>query len=304
MAEEREPETEAFDPGVPPLEDLGTGSLLEVLLQRQLAAVQAVAAALPALGEAVDLAAARLAGGGRLFYVGAGTSGRLAVADAAEWPPTFGVPAGLVQALLAGGTGAFTTAVEAAEDDREAGARDLAAAGARAGDVVVGLSAGGRSPYVLGALEWARRQALATVGVAMTRNPALSAWCTVTVVVPTGPEALLGSTRMQAGTAEKVVLTLFSTAVMVRLGRTFRNLPVGIRAANAKLAGRARRLVAMALGCGPEEAGRLLAAAGGEVTLAVAMGLTGAPADAARAALAAAGGSLAALARRPGGAGP
>jgi N-acetylmuramic acid 6-phosphate etherase len=250
----------------------------------------AVADAAGALAGAIDGIVERLRGGGRLIYVGAGSSGRLAAIDAAECGPTFAAEDGQVVALVAGGITALATAQEAAEDDAEAGARELAAAGVRADDAVVVLSASGRTPYILGAAREAARAGALTVGVACVRGSEVAALVDHEIAVVVGPEVLTGSTRMKAGTAQKLVLNTISTVAFTRLGKTFGNLMVDVVATNEKLRARARRAVGLATGASAAEADAALEAAGGEVKVAIVSLLAGLEADAARTRLADAGG--------------
>ncbi len=263
----------------------------------------AVGAAIPAIARAVHAATAALAEGGRLVYVGAGTSGRLAVLDAAECPPTFGVDRGAVTAVIAGGREAAWRSAEGAEDDEAAGIRDLEAAGVRAVDVVVGLAASGRTPYTVAALRRARELGCRTVAVTGNPGTPLAATADIPIEVLTGPEVIAGSTRLKAGTAQKMVLNLISTGAMVRLGRTYSNLMVGVQATNAKLVRRLALIVAEAAGgpsIGPAEAAELVAKAGGDANVAILMARKGLTAEDAREVLGAAGGSLRrALGERP-----
>lgn len=277
--------TEARHPGTV---DLDRWSALEIVaaMNREDATVAAaVTRILPDVAAAVDRVVAAFERGGRLFYVGAGTSGRLGVLDASECPPTFGVEPERVQAITAGGRSAISDAVEGAEDDAGAGARDVTERGVGPADVVVGLAASGRTPYVLGALEEARRRGAATVAVACVPEAAIATGCDVAILPVVGPEVLQGSTRLKAGTAQKMVLNMLSTAAMVRTGRVFSNLMVDLRAGNAKLRARAERMVCLATGVSPEAARAALEAADWHVKIAI-VGLLGAVApDAARAAL-------------------
>ena len=221
-----------------------------------------VARAIPAIGKAVDAISQALQSGGRLFYVGAGTSGRLATLDAAEIPPTFGTPSQLVQAVIAGGRRALTHAVEGAEDNRAQGARDLAVRRVSRKDVVVGIAASGSTPYVLGALEFARRRGAITIGVTSNPRSQLSQLAAISIVTETGPEAITGSTRMKAGTAQKMVLNMLSTAAMVRMGRVYDNWMVGVALTNRKLQARGLRILAEASGATVAEATRALRQSG------------------------------------------
>jgi N-acetylmuramic acid 6-phosphate etherase len=234
-----------------------------------------VRAELPAIAKAVDAIAERFGRGGRLFYIGAGTSGRLGVLDASECPPTFSVDAGLVQGLIAGGDKALRVSSEHSEDSAEEGAHDLAAAGfGKDGkpDTLVGIAASGRTPYVLGAVAYARSIGALTVGLSCVPQSALAQAAELAITPATGPEVLTGSTRMKAGTATKLVLNMLSTGVMVRTGATFGNLMVNVRPTNAKLVDRAHRILAAALGCDMPTAVQLFDAAGRSVKTAIVMG--------------------------------
>jgi N-acetylmuramic acid 6-phosphate etherase len=228
--------------------------------------------------------------GGRLIYVGAGTSGRLAVLDAAECPPTFNTPPGLVVGLIAGGEPALTQAVEGAEDDGAAGAKSMVELDCRPEDTVVGVAASGRTPYVLGAMEEAKRRGALVVGLACTRPSPVGDLASVSIAPLVGPEVVTGSTRLKAGTAQKMVLNMLSTATMIRLGKTYGNLMVDVQATNTKLRARARRIVADACEVDEAAAAQLLALAGGEVKVAIVAGLTGAGPEEARARLRESGG--------------
>ncbi|MEV8511841.1 N-acetylmuramic acid 6-phosphate etherase [Dactylosporangium sp. NPDC051484] len=293
--------TELRDPATVDLDLLDTPELLARIHAADATVPGAVAAALPDLALAVDLTVAALRRGGRVHYAGAGSSGRLAVLDAAEIPPTFGVPPDRFVAHIAGGDAALRAALEAVEDDAGRARAELAAAIA-AGDVLVGLAASGRTPYLAGAFAAAAAAGAATVLV--TSNPAapLAAGRDVCVVVDTGPEVITGSTRMKAGTAQKLVLHTFSTAVLVRLGHTYSNLMVDLRATNAKLRGRTLAILAEATGAAPQACAAALSAAGGELKTALVTLLAGTGPGEARAALAAADGhtraALAALSRQ------
>jgi N-acetylmuramic acid 6-phosphate etherase len=233
-----------------------------------------------------------LRGGGRLIYVGAGTSGRLATLDAAECPPTFGVSPQLVQAVVAGGRRALTRAVEGAEDDAAQGARDLVARKVSRRDAVVGLTASGTTPYVLGALKMARRRGAITIGVTARRGAAISRVAAITIAPDTGPELIHGSTRLKAGSAQKAVLNMLSTAALVRLGRVYKNWMVDVALANRKLRGRGLRILREATGADEARAARALAEAGGKMRVALVMLKTGAGAAEARRRLRQAGGDL------------
>jgi N-acetylmuramic acid 6-phosphate etherase len=285
--------TEARNPATEHLDELSTLEMLEIINDEDAKVAAAVRAELPHIARAVDEIAARFGRGGRLFYMGAGTSGRLGVLDASECPPTFSVAPELVQGLIAGGDRALRLSSEYSEDSREEGARDLAAAGFAAGDVLVGIAASGRTPYVLGALDEAKKIGALTVGLSCVPGSAVALAADIAITPATGPEVLTGSTRLKAGTATKLVLNMLSTGVMVRTGATYGNLMVNVRASNAKLVDRAERIIAAATGCDAGTAARLLVESGSNVKTAIVMGKLGLEREAAAARLAAAGGVLA-----------
>lgn len=245
----------------------------------------AVSQALPAIAEAVEAIVASFKAGGRLIYVGAGTSGRLGVLDASELPPTFGVDPSMAVALLAGGRNAVFQAKEGAEDDAEAGERDLRGIHLENRDAVVGISASGRTPYVIGALQYAKQIGAKTVALSCNRPSRMSSIADVAIEVVTGPEVLTGSTRLKAGTAQKMVLNMLSTAAMVRMGKTYKNLMVDVKPTNEKLVDRARRILMKATGVSYKEADRALKAADNQVKVALVMIQTGSTAEEARARL-------------------
>jgi N-acetylmuramic acid 6-phosphate etherase len=230
---------------------------------------KAVARALPSIARAVDAIAQALQQGGRLFYVGAGTSGRLAALDAAELPPTFGTHSRMVQAVIAGGRRALTHAVEGAEDNRAQGARDLAAHKLSACDVVAGITASGSTPYVLGALEFAQRRKAVTIGITSNPRTPITHATKIIIVTPTGPETITGSTRMKAGTAQKMVLNMLSTAAMIRMGRVYDNWMIGVALTNRKLQARGLRILAEASGATVAEATRALRQSGHRMDVAL-----------------------------------
>lgn len=252
------------------LDLMQTSQLVETLVAQQRGAAEAVAAQTQRIAEVVDEIAARIARGGRLHYVGAGSSGRMGALDAAEMPPTFGTPAETVRAHVAGGADALTRAVEGAEDDRDAGASamDLHV---RAGDVVAGISAAGGAPFVVGAIERARALGAYTVAIVNAGDSVLERAADTAIVLATGAEAIAGSTRLKAGTAQKITLNAISTAVMVRLGKVHDNLMVDLVATNRKLRERALRLVGTIAGVDEARASELLAQSGGRVKIAVVM---------------------------------
>jgi len=267
--------TEARNPRTTDLDVMPTDELLAVMNAEDQRVAIAVRDALPDVARAVELCVDALGSGGRLVYLGAGTSGRLGLLDAVECPPTFGSDPGQVLALIAGGPQALTGAVEGAEDDPAGAVEDLRRVGLARGDVVVGLAASGRTPYVIAGLDHARGIGAATVAVTCNPGAPAGRHVDVAIEVDTGPEALTGSTRLKAGTAQKLVCNMLSTATMVRLGKTYENLMVDVQPTNAKLVDRARRIVAQATGQDLETAGRTLDAAGGSVKTAIVMLLAG-----------------------------
>jgi N-acetylmuramic acid 6-phosphate etherase len=282
--------TERADARTRRLDRLSASGIARLMNRADRAAVAAVGRAAPALGRAVDLVVASLARGGRLLFVGAGTSGRLGVIEAAECPPTFGTPPSLVRGIIAGGRRAVFRSVEGAEDDGAAGVRQVRRQ-ARAGDVVVGVAASGVTPFVRAALVEARRRGARTVLV--TCNPAVPARAArVVVALDVGPEVLAGSTRLKAGTATKLALNTVTTAAFARLGRVYGNRMVDVQPRSAKLRARARRLVREIGGVSGPRAARLLADSGGRVKIAIAMARLGIPVEMARRRLAEAGGRL------------
>jgi N-acetylmuramic acid 6-phosphate etherase len=267
--------TEARNPASEHLDELSTLEMVTLINAEDATVAGAVQAELAQIARTVDAVAERFGSGGRMFYVGAGTSGRLGVLDASECPPTFSVSAELVQGLIAGGDSALRLSSEHSEDSREEGARDLKAAGFVEGDVLVGIAASGRTPYVLGAVEYAKGLGALTVGLSCVPGSLLAQAAEIAITPATGAEVLTGSTRMKAGTATKMVLNMLSTGVMVRTGATFGNLMVNVRATNAKLVDRAERIIAQALGSDGETAARLLAASEKDVKVAIVMGKMG-----------------------------
>jgi N-acetylmuramic acid 6-phosphate etherase len=262
--------TESVDPRYRDLDVWTSIQAITAMWETQLSAVAAIGAALPAIAQAVDAAALRLEGGqGRLAYAGAGTSARVAVQDGSELPPTFDWPESRLLFLIAGGPAALTQAVEGAEDDAEAARREVGAATIGPEDVLIGLAASGRTPYTLAALAAARAAGALTIGV--SNNPAAPILDTAQfpILVETGPEVIAGSTRMKAGTAQKVVLNMISTQIMVRLGRVHRGLMVDMRPLNDKLRDRATGMVAQLAGCPPEDARAALELTGWSIKQAV-----------------------------------
>lgn len=263
--------TEQRNPRSRGLDMKSTREILRIISREDTRVARAVARELPQIARAADAIVRALRRGGRLIYVGAGTSGRLATLDAAECPPTFGVPPTMVQAVMAGGTGALVRAVEGAEDSPSRGARDLAARKITARDVAVGLTASGSTPYVLGALAYARRRGAVTVGVTSNRRSPLARVASILIAPQVGPEVIAGSTRMKAGTAQKLVLNMLSTAAMVRLGRVYDNWMIDVALTNQKLRQRGLRILAQVSGANVSEAARALRRAGHDLRVALVM---------------------------------
>lgn len=285
-------DTERPNPRSAQIDQLSTLEMLQVINAEDATVAGAVGRALPAIAQAVDLIAERLRAGGRLFYVGAGTSGRLGVLDAVECVPTFSTPPEMVQGIVAGGLAALTQPVEGAEDDREAGAALIPERGINARDVVVGIAASGHTPFVLGALQAANAVGAATIAIACNQPAPLLEVAQIGIGVVVGPEVIAGSTRLKAGTAQKMILNMLSTGSMIRLGKVYGNLMVDVMVTNQKLAARARRLVMVIAGVDEAEAQRLLDQTGQQAKPAIVMALRGVSAQDARALLDAAGGML------------
>ena len=277
--------TEARSPRSAHIDQLSTLDMLALINDEDALVAAAVRAALPQIALAVDSIAERFARGGRLVYIGAGTSGRLGVLDASECPPTFSVQPDLVQGIIAGGDRALRFSSEHSEDSVEEGARDLAQTALTAADTLVGIAASGRTPYVLGALEYARSLRALTVALTCAPDSPMAAAAEIAITPVVGPEVLTGSTRMKAGTATKLVLNMLSTGVMIRTGATLGNLMVNLRATNTKLEDRARRIIAAATGCDDARAAHLLRETGGDVKIAILMQQLGLPYGAASARL-------------------
>jgi len=254
--------TEAQNPASEAIDSLSTIQLLQVMNDADSEITAAIRRELPRIAEAVEKTVEHLETGGRLFYIGAGTSGRLGVLDASECPPTFNTPPDLVVGIIAGGDRALRHSVERAEDDPQEGRRDLERRNFRSGDVLVGIAASGRTPYVLGALEFARSVGALTIGLSCTPQSLVAKASDIAITPVPGPEILTGSTRMRAGTATKLVLNMLSTGVMIRLGYVYGNLMVNVQPTNDKLTDRACRIIAKITGATYEEAADLLKQAG------------------------------------------
>jgi N-acetylmuramic acid 6-phosphate etherase len=284
--------TEQPNPASGGIEALDTEQILRLINSEDRRVAEAVAVEIPNIARAVDLIVTAIRAGGRLFYIGAGTSGRLGVLDAVECPPTFHTPPELVQGIMAGGERALSRASEASEDDPAAGKRDLSARGFATGDVLVGIAASGRTPYVLGAVAAARNMRCPTIGISCTPDSELARAVDVPITPLPGPEVIAGSTRMKAGTATKLVLNMLSTAAMIRLGHVFGGLMVNVQPSSSKLRDRAVRIVARVADRPPEQAAELLDHAGGDVKAAILMGRLGIAREEARRRLDACGGGL------------
>lgn len=284
--------TEARNPRTMDLDRMSPLEIVTAMNREDRRVPEAIAAQLPRIAAAAQAAETAFRQGGRLFYLGAGTSGRLGVLDASECPPTFGVDPGMVVGLIAGGDRALRSPAEGAEDDRDLGRRDLMDHHLGPEDLVVGLAASGRTPYVLGALEYARGIGCTTAAIACNRDSAVGRAADIAIEVEVGPEVLTGSTRLKAGTAQKMILNMISTAAMVRLGKAYQNLMVDLVQSNEKLKNRAENIVMEATGVSRAEARGAIDEAGGRVKLAITMILTGQDAAGARQLLDKAGGRI------------
>jgi N-acetylmuramic acid 6-phosphate etherase len=253
--------TEARNPASERIDEVSTFAMLGVMHAADEEAVAAVGRELSRIAVAVDAIAARIEAGGRLFYLGAGTSGRLGVLDASECPPTYNTPPETVRGIIAGGDGALRRSIERAEDNPELGSRDLEENDFGAGDVLVGIAASGRTPYVLGGMEHARKLGALTIGLTCVPGSPVAVAAEIAIVPATGPEVVTGSTRMKAGTATKLVLNMLSTGALVKLGYVYGNLMVNVQPTNTKLADRAARIIAAITGLGQDAAAELLAKA-------------------------------------------
>ena len=269
------PTTEQSNPASADMDALDTAAILRAIHAQDASVPAAVRAEIPNIAKAVEAVVKALRRGGRLIYVGSGTSGRLGVLDAAECPPTFGVSRETIQAVIAGGTRALTHAAEAAEDDARQGRRDLAARHVGPRDVVVGLTASGRTPYTLGAIRYARSRRAMTVAITSNPGSPITRLARIAIVPATGPEVIAGSTRMKAALAQKMVLHMISTAAMIRLGRVYRNYMVGVRPTNRKLVERACSIITKVTGCDHAAAARALRQAGQDARVAIVMLSTG-----------------------------
>jgi N-acetylmuramic acid 6-phosphate etherase len=284
--------TEARNPRSETLDRLSSAEIVALMSSEDLRAVEAVKLEAASIARAIDEITERFRRGGRLIYVGAGTSGRLGVLDASECPPTFNSPPELVVGLIAGGSTALTRAVEGAEDSREQGASDLRAIHVGPNDLVVGIATSGRTPYVLGAVEESKLRGAFTVGIACNRPSLLGVLVDLEIAPLVGPEILAGSTRLKAGTATKLILNMLSTGAMVRSGKTLGNRMIDLQPTNEKLRIRTRRILREVAGIDDEQAGALLARCGGNLKQALVAALAGVEPDRASELLQAHGGQV------------
>jgi N-acetylmuramic acid 6-phosphate etherase len=284
--------TEAPNPRSANIDQLPTLDILQIINAEDATVAGAVRQVLPVIAQAVDVITGRLRQGGRLLYVGAGTSGRLGLLDAVECVPTFSTSPDMVQGIVAGGHSALTQPVEGAEDDHDAGYAQMIEIGVNTRDAIVGIAASGRTPYVLGALKAANERGAATVAITCNKPAPMRDLAHIPIAVVVGPEVIAGSTRLKSGTAQKMILNMISTASMIRLGKVYGNLMVDVKVTNQKLAQRARGIVSQVTGVSDDEAARLLEQTHNEVKPAIVMALLGVTAGEARARLSAAGGML------------
>ena len=285
ISEERNPNTMEIDL-------LPTTEILRTMNREDRSVPDAVGKVIPEIARAVDRIVNAFGQGGRLIYLGAGTSGRLGVLDAAECPPTFSVPGDVVVGLIAGGADALVRAIEGAEDDAEGALAALQGIGLTEKDVVVGVAASGRTPYVMGGLTHAKALGATTVALSCNQDSAIARIADIAILPVVGPEVLAGSTRLKSGTAQKLVLNMLTTASMIRLGKCYQNLMVDLHPTNMKLIARAARIVMLATGCTAEQAQEALKRTDNDVKLAILMTVTGMPLEEAKLALRRAGGFL------------
>jgi len=284
--------TEQRNPATMNIDDHSAEEIVKIINDGDRTVADAVASALPMIARAAEAAAKSIENGGRLIYMGAGTSGRLGVLDAVECRPTYGIPDGVVVGIIAGGMNAMFRAVEGAEDSLTLGEEDLKNIGVTARDTVVGIASSGRTPYVIGALKYAKSVGCTTVSVACSPDAAISALADIPIEAVTGPEAVTGSTRMKAGTAQKMILNMISTTAFILMGKVYGNLMIDVQPTNEKLVARAVRIIREAVGCTEDEAASLLDASGKRVKHAVVMGMLGITSEAADDLLSANGGNI------------
>ncbi|WP_369918026.1 N-acetylmuramic acid 6-phosphate etherase [Lactococcus muris] len=253
------------------LDQVSTLEMVEIINNEDAKVAAGITVALPKIAKAIDLAAERFAAGGRIIYIGAGTSGRLGLLDGVELTPTYSVPAERAFGIIAGGAEAVYKAIEGAEDSRELGLADIKAVELTPQDILIGLSASGRTPYVLAALEYAKKVGALTISVSANPNSEMAAVADVGIDVAVGPEVITGSTRMKSGTAQKMVLNMISSGIMVRTGKVYQNLMINVQATNEKLVNRGIRIVSQATGVSFEEAEKVFYEAGERVNVAILM---------------------------------
>jgi len=266
--------TEQQNPNTRKIDEMQTLEMLNAINNEDKLVALAVEKAIPKIAELVDKSFERLNSGGRIIYIGAGTSGRLGVLDSSECPPTYGVPPTLFTGIIAGGRDALVKAIEGAEDSKDLAVQDLKAANLSPNDTVIGIASSGRTPYAIGALEYAKEIGALTGAISAVENAAISKVADVAIETVTGAEAIMGSTRMKAGTAQKLVLNMISTSLMVKYGKVYDNLMIDVAPTNEKLVKRAHRIIAMATGCTEEEAALYLTDSGKNVKLAVCMAIS------------------------------
>jgi N-acetylmuramic acid 6-phosphate etherase len=269
--------TEQRNPNTLQIDQVSTLEMVKLINDEDKQVALAIEHVLPTIAQAIDIIAVQLKQGGRLIYLGAGTSGRLGILDASECPPTYGTDPNLVIGLIAGGDAAIRKAVEGAEDSRELGAKDLLTLGLTAQDVVVGLAASGRTPYVIGGLEYAQDMGAQTIAIACTPNSVIGMIAHIVIEVLPGPEVITGSTRMKAGTVQKLILNMLSTGAMIKIGKVYSNLMVDVQATNQKLVERAKRIVSEATGVDRSRAEALLQLTHYDVKLAILIERTNLP---------------------------
>ncbi|WP_145334238.1 N-acetylmuramic acid 6-phosphate etherase [Paenibacillus xylanexedens] len=263
--------TEQPNPLTDDMDQLPSAEIMELINREDRRIAELIQPLIPVIAQAAEHIVTSFQSGGRLFYVGAGTSGRLGILDASECPPTYGTPPSMVQGIIAGGFRAVKDPVEGAEDSEEAGGTDLKQHGLRANDVVVGIAASGRTPYVLGAMNYARQLGAVVIGLSNNADTPMSALSDVSIEAVMGPEVVMGSTRMKAGTAQKMILNMLTTTAMIRLGKVYRNFMVDLNPSNEKLVHRAKRMIQLATGAQENEIEQAFTAANGHVKTAIVM---------------------------------
>ncbi|KAA8785674.1 N-acetylmuramic acid 6-phosphate etherase [Paenibacillus sp. 4624] len=263
--------TEQPNPQTDDMDQLPSAEIMELINREDRRIAELIQPLIPVIAQAADRIVASFQSGGRLFYVGAGTSGRLGILDASECPPTYGTPPSMVQGIIAGGFRAIKDPVEGAEDSEEAGETDLKQHELRVNDVVVGIAASGRTPYVLGAMNYARQLGAVVIGVSNNADTPMSILSDVSIEAVMGPEVVMGSTRMKAGTAQKMILNMLTTTAMIRLGKVYRNFMVDLNPSNEKLVHRAKRMIQLATGAQENEIEQAFTAANGHVKTAIVM---------------------------------